>query len=343
MPPTSGAVRASVSVEDISRQYYETAGYSMWITQMHVDPLELIVADDASGKLYRVPVQMGKGGAFEFGDAQEVAIEYKDVKTKEGSKAAASMPFRWATRDAAYAAAGVSEVAPGVLEIPGDNPGDYPRRYVTAGETPPEPKVERTLPPAEAIKKVASATATKTPDATPAAGQPDKAEEATNVPFDAAKYREAFGLPDSLSDDEVRAQALAALTDTPDTDANGGGTDAAALLASIPKDADAIVLDRANYQELVRLARKGDQAFEMMQRGQRDEFLKKAMTDGRFPPAKLAAYQNMWDKNPQTTREFVELMPKHSVPTFLSGGMGVEVDADQATRDYEAVYGRKDV
>lgn len=327
MPPTSGAVRASVSVEDISRQYYESAGYSMWITQMHVDPLELIVADDASGKLYRVPVEMGKGGTFNFGDAQEVAIEYRDVKTPAGSKAAASMPFRWPTRTAAYAAAGV--------QAPPDAPPAAP-----PAAAPPDIAPDVT-PAGAAIRKMAATpTATKTPDADPATGQPDKTEEASGMAIDAAKIREALGLTaDAPLTDETKAELLAALGLTPEPKASG---DVAAILSAIPKDARVKILDEDNYRELVSRASKGEQAWERMERGERDTFLDKACREGRFPPAKLASYQNMWDKNPTATRDFVLMMPKNSVPAFASGMFGVEQTLNEADEAYVAVYGSRE-
>jgi hypothetical protein len=318
------AVKASVSVEDISRRYYESAGYSTWITAMHVDPLELVVSDDADGKFYRVPVEL-KGEKFEFGEPQEVAIVYKDVKS-----AAAALPYRWDNRAAALSAQGVQ---------------DPPATQPDEPEPQPEPKVERTLPPAEAIKRVASAT-TKTPDADQAAGQPDKAEEATNVPFDAAKYREAFGLPDSLSDEEVRAQALAALTPTTPTTSEAKptettGPDPSALLAALPENAGVIVLDKDNYQTLIEKAEQGVQALAMARAGERDKVLREAMHDGRFPPAKLSHYAAMWDKNPDATREFVGMLPRQSIPTQLTSGLlSSEFDKSEADTAYEAVYGK---
>lgn len=48
--PLPTVVKARVSAEDVSRAYYKTAGYTNWITAMHVDPLELVVCDDASDR-----------------------------------------------------------------------------------------------------------------------------------------------------------------------------------------------------------------------------------------------------------------------------------------------------
>lgn len=329
MPPaTSGAVRASVSVEDISRQYYESAGYSMWITQMHVDPLELIVADDASGKLYRVPVEMGRSGTFAFGDAQEVAIEYKDVKTPAGTKAAASMPYRWPTREVALAAAGVQ---PPAVEV-----------TTTPPAADPEPPVAPDVSPAGAAIRKMAATATHTPvDAAPADGQTDTKEAAS---MDVAKLKEAFGLPADASDDDVKAAALAVFGEgggKADASAKtGDAPDPAALLAALPDKAGVVVLDKENYKTLLDRADQGVQALAMARAGERDKILEQSMREGRFPVAKLSEYKRMWDKNPDATRDFITMLPKNSVPTLAAAGLlGQEFDKSEADLAYDAYMG----
>jgi len=87
-------VSASVSTEDIRRAYYETAGYSLWITEFEINPLQLIVCDDSTGKYYRVGVNVD-GDAFTFDDAVEVAIQYADVTAAAAPRAA----LAWASRD----------------------------------------------------------------------------------------------------------------------------------------------------------------------------------------------------------------------------------------------------
>jgi hypothetical protein len=62
--------------------------------------------------------------------------------------------------------------------------------------------------------------------------------------------------------------------------------------------------------------------------------------EGRFPIAKLAHYKQLWDKNPTETKEYVSLLAKNTIPTSSAGYLGAEMDADAATRDYEAVYGK---
>lgn len=322
MPTSPGAaVRASVSVEDISRQYYEAAGYSMWITAMHVDPLELIAADDSSGKFFRIPVEL-KGNAFTFGAPQEVAIVYENVKA-----ATAALPYRWSDRKAAFAAAGVSEpVVPAVTTTLVD-----PTPTTVTSTVPPiAPDVS---PAGAAIRQMAATAVTDTPDVDVAAGQPDDPKKEASVPsIDAAKLREALGLPaDAELTRDVMDQAFATLTPAPETPA--------VQASAIPAESGAIVLDKANYEGLIALARKGEVAYERMERNERDGYLKKAMEDGRFPVVRLSAYEAMWDKNPAECRALVELMPKNSIPTMSVGFLGAEVNTNEADAAYVAMYG----
>jgi hypothetical protein len=317
--PTPAAVKASVSVEEISRKYYESAGYSMWITAMHVDPLELVTSDDASGKFYRVPVEMDAKGGFAFGDPQEVAIVYQDVKT-----AASALPYRWESRKVSLLAAGKDDSGHDLAPPATPEPAEAP-------------KVERELPPAEAIKRVASATATKTPDATPAAGSSPTTEEVSGVAKpDPTKLREALGLTADASDEDVRAALASAVPEAPKVE--GGPSDPASVLSAIPNDGSAIVMDRENYTALVKLAKRGDEAYEAMKRGERDSYLGAACKAGRFPVSRLQAYKDMWDKAPDETRAFVELMPANSVPVVAAGAYGVDVDLNEADLAYNAMY-----
>lgn len=328
MPPTRGAVQASVSVEDISRTYYESAGYSMWITAMHVDPLELIASDDSNGKFYKIPVELS-GDKFTFGEAQEVAINYVDVK----SDAAAKLPLRWTTKTAALLAAGKD--ASGADLTTGR--GDLATVPVVKVPAPIAPDV---TPAGTAIRKMA--TAIQTPAADPATGTDPSTEEAS-VPFDAAKYREAFGLAADLSDDEVRAAALAALAPENPPTLSAGTDPAATLTAVAPAAGGAVLIDPEHLKALQASAKKGDQAWHLMQASQRDDFLDKACREGRFPVSRLSTYKEMWDKNPEATRDYVSLMATNTVPTMSVGYLGIEVDKNDADRAYEDMYGKAGV
>lgn len=311
-------VKASVSVEDINRQYYESAGYSMYITAMHVDPLELIAADDSNGKFYRIPVEL-KGEAFTFGDPQEVAMVYEDVKA-----AAAALPVRFADRSASLLAAGKN--ADGTDRIAPDvSPAGQAIRKAAQ-------KLEAPVVAIETEVTVPDAEPTQTPAADPAPGPNPNPKEAS---VDAAKMREALGLKPDASDDEVRAAVVAELA------APVGPPDPAATLTAItPAQGGAMLIDPENYKTLVTMAAKGEAAYAEVQKNRRDIVLDKAMHDGRFPLSRLSAYKDMWDKDPEATEQYVGLMPKQTVPTLAAGVLGQEISQNDSDSAYEGVYGK---
>jgi hypothetical protein len=81
--PASGgtAVSAQANVDDVRRAYYESLNADQawwWIRAIYVDPNELIVMDDDSGDLFRVPFAVN-GDEVEFSDPQKVKIQYVDA------------------------------------------------------------------------------------------------------------------------------------------------------------------------------------------------------------------------------------------------------------------------
>ncbi|MGP3914311.1 hypothetical protein [Nonomuraea sp. 10N515B] len=80
---------AGVSSEDVRRRYYEHAGYTRWICEIQLDPLQLIVMDDSTGGYYRVPVELD-GDEPSFGEAVAVSVEYVDKPAKVAAAVFAS-------------------------------------------------------------------------------------------------------------------------------------------------------------------------------------------------------------------------------------------------------------
>jgi ATP-dependent protease ClpP protease subunit len=204
----------------------------------------------------------------------------------------------------------------------------------------PPPIAPDVSPAGAAIRQMAAQTAvTETPDATPAAGSTPTSEEVSGVPVaDPTKLREALGLAADASDDDVRAAYAAAFATPPAPPEADQSDPTSALLSAIPQDGNAIVLDRENYKALVEMAKRGDIAHEAMKRGERDTFLKEACKAGRFQPSRLDHYKEMWDRNPDETRAFVNLMPPNSVPVTAAGSYGVDVDMNEADLAYAAMY-----
>jgi len=96
MPPQ--IVAAGVTTEDVRRSYYDTPGvpYSYWITEIQLSPPQLIVCDESSNTVYRVPVKIS-GSTCTFGDAVEVQIEYVDVAASARLRRALGSSLVWAS------------------------------------------------------------------------------------------------------------------------------------------------------------------------------------------------------------------------------------------------------
>lgn len=94
-PAGTPVFAAGVTTEDVRRAYYETSAgsnYNLWIMEMQLSPPQLIVCDDATSKVYRVPVSI-KGNAVTFADPTEVEVEYVDVAaTLAASRAMLGLP-----------------------------------------------------------------------------------------------------------------------------------------------------------------------------------------------------------------------------------------------------------
>lgn len=87
------APNAATTVEDIRRAYYDSKDTppTYWITEIQLSPLQMIVADEAEGCLYRVPVTLDKDGAVQFGAPVPVQVTYVDSPqddTKQTASAA---------------------------------------------------------------------------------------------------------------------------------------------------------------------------------------------------------------------------------------------------------------
>lgn len=74
-----------VTEEDVRRAYYASGGAppSWWITELQMSPAQLIVADEQSGKTYRVPFSI-EGSAVAFDPPAELAT-YADVAAARGT------------------------------------------------------------------------------------------------------------------------------------------------------------------------------------------------------------------------------------------------------------------
>jgi hypothetical protein len=104
MNPQVEAGGTVTTIDDVRREYYEEAPWSRWIVELQLDPLVLIVSDDSTGALMRVPVLIDpkNPGEVEFGPDEVVLVQYITAPNQT-AEAAKGGPGRrvaaaWATR-----------------------------------------------------------------------------------------------------------------------------------------------------------------------------------------------------------------------------------------------------
>lgn len=130
--PTPRQVAAGVTTEDVRRKFYDSAPWSQWIEEFHLEPMQLIVLDDDTGTRQRIPVTVDPAGdgtdGVTFGAAVPVIVRYDDATpatdpaaadpTPEEAPVAASKVLRYASRAESrpgrpVAAAAPTDPAPG--------------------------------------------------------------------------------------------------------------------------------------------------------------------------------------------------------------------------------------
>jgi hypothetical protein len=103
--PNPRTVAASVTSEDVIRSFYASPlgqSWDAWVTELQLDPLQVIYCDDATGDSYRVPVTVdaGKDGtdAVSFETPIKVVLRYDDAAAPVAA-AAGREPIRFASRE----------------------------------------------------------------------------------------------------------------------------------------------------------------------------------------------------------------------------------------------------
>lgn len=298
-------VSATASTEDIRRAYYETAGYSLWITEFQLDPLQLVVCDDSTGKFFRVGVNLTSDGAT-FDDAVEVAVEYRDVPA---GKAAAQAGIAWASRDVSRQ--GMPE--PTTKPAPKITPAQAAQRIhqaPVAGQAngPTKSKEGSTMDPA--VLREALGLSTEAPDdevraALAAAGFPPAAPASTE-PTTAPQPNSDTVLPPAVP-------------------------------SAASAGSDAIILDPVQYSALRVAAARGEEAWRKMREAECTGVLDAAIKAGKFPPARRDHYERLWAADPDGTKVMVESLAANVIPILSSGypGVGDETEQDMA---YAAMY-----
>jgi hypothetical protein len=90
------------------------------------------------------------------------------------------------------------------------------------------------------------------------------------------------------------------------------------------------LVDAAAWAEMQRTHQAMQEQVRAQATQDRDQFLRTAVREGRFPPASLTTYQAMWDGDPKGTKEFVLKLAAGTVPVEARAVDEIEDDGDPA-------------
>lgn len=290
MARAARGVQAQVDTEVVRRSYYQGLDpdqFWWWIRSMYVDPNELIVEDEDSGDLYRVPFET-KGETITFGDPVAVKVVYKD-------KPANQQP------DKATAA----------WEVPAQPKGRPLVVYANRAESRPDEEDHMTVqsdvdPVAlrtslgladdasdDEVRTALASAGIITPPGQEEGGENGRAVAAEQPGTSAAT---GPGEADNTAPSGPTDPAEAASTRTPDGEEEAGSVEP--VLAS-----DGTVrLDRETYNRLLSGAQRGDIARTHQEMEERDRVITAAISDGKVPPSRKAHWEQAWRADPDGTR-----------------------------------------
>jgi hypothetical protein len=285
----SGRIAGQVDVDEILRSYREQKSpdqFWWWVRSMYMDPNELIVEDEDSGELYRVPYTVS-GEKVDFQDPIPVKIKYVDKpKPKEKEAAALAATAAWeslhptARRRALYATreefnrvgATTTEFDPialrNALGLEDDATDEEVQAALGAAGFVAPPGQEQPSGPARA----------------PAAEQPGTSPAGTAATPPVAPDNQA---PAGPQDPAVEQPTTSPSTTPTEPVQAADGT---------------VRLDAETYRTLMTGAQHGTQAFARQTREDRDRVIVDAVADGKIPPSRAEHWEQAWERDPEGTR-----------------------------------------
>ena len=334
---TPPVMAAGITTEDVRRAYYATPGigYSNWICEMQLDPPQLIVCDEGTNTVYRVPMTFGKDGDITFGDQVEVTVEYVDAPAK---KAASALVFASAEESRAG------------IERPAEPP---------APAAPAEPEPAK----AQAVQEPSSTHAPMTGkhshphsaygaqggdsthghmhehagDANHAhahakAGKQGKG--ATGVDFTDEQLlalRSTLGLAE---DAELTPAML--VSATAELNTRAAAPRAAGGRLNIP--AGTRLVDQSEWDSIQEKIAAGEKFRTRTMHAERDTVIASAVAAGKFAAARTAHWARLWDADPDGTREVIASLTKNVVPVNDIGTPGGAQQDDDEDREFAGLF-----
>lgn len=293
-PARGAAVRAQVDAEDIRRQYYDQLpqeNFWWWIRSMFVDPNELIVEDEDSGSLYRVPFTT-KGDEVNFSDPIAVKIVYKD-------KPAGQQP----DKQAAGAAWVVPELPKGrsiaVYANRADSRPEQEGRTVGVTTEVDPVALRNSLGLAEdaSDEEVRTALASAGIITPPGHESGEQGERAPAAEQPGTSASNQPGARDNTAPGGPTDPATAEPEEVPEpTEGDAGAVEPAAAASGT------VTVDRSTWETTRRAAEQGAQAFARQTAEDRERILTAAIGEGRIPPSRRPHWLNMLEQDPEGAR-----------------------------------------
>jgi hypothetical protein len=312
----AGRVQARLDVDVVRRQFYSSLegsdSWNMWIRGQYYDPDELIVEDESSGDLFRVPYTIN-GQEVEFGDRVAVLEEFID-KPKQPEKATALRAVFSAINTyrqpvVLYASRDESrkdiEVTGSTVTTP--DPKAL-RALVGLGEDATDEALNTALEAAGIIFKPGSEGGNTAPGAE-SPGTTDSASSASGSP-----------VPDVTgpSGNNKNDPAVAAPTQSP--------------VAGVR------TMDEETYQRLMAGATAGQTALARFENTDRDTAISAAIKAGKIPKSRQEHWVEAWKRDPEGTKTLLTAAADKGglapglIPVTETGGVpadgGVEDEQD---------------
>lgn len=225
-------------------------------------------------------------------------------------------------------------------------------RLALLGSTPPGIPVLKSLSDLRQLVSAAAAEsgaewiAASTEASPPGADHPSDRKGAPGM-HDAAKLREAVGLPAEASDDEVKAALMSSglvasqpepLTAPEPVAASAPGDSQPAPTVVQNVTAPGTVLLAASVWEetqntIKRLAAHVDQT----KRDERDTVIASAVEQGRFYPSQKKHFAKLWDADPDGTKALIESLEPNSKLAIAASGYA-DLDDKEFDREYAGLF-----
>jgi hypothetical protein len=305
MARAARGVTAQVDTEVVRRSYYDDLGadqFWWWIRSMLVDPSELIVEDEESGDLYRVPYEI-KGDEVTFGDPVAVKIVYKD---KPSSQQPGNTEAAW--------------------EVPALPKGSTVAVYANRAESRPEQEGSDVTIASE-VDPVALRTSLGLAED---ASDDEVRTQLAAAGFVAPPGHEVPGASTTAPGSEVPGTSATAehVPGGPDNTATSGPTDPAEAAPVTTPPTGTVTVDAAVWQDTRRQAQQGATAFQRLEGQDRDGAIAAAIQEGRIPPSRRTHWEQSWERDPEGTRTLLTAaedkggLAKGLIPVKATGQSG---------------------